>query len=280
MAGSWQQWFEQLRPHPYGRRRSLVLINGLAEQAETWFCNHRFWRRYFDIHTPNILVYDGAALHRRIEKDLPVSVEYLVEQLHRYLDEYVQTPPYHLVASSLGGKIAVEYAVTYPEQVGRIVLICPSGMGDEENLPLVEGFRRNDLRTLVQSVFHNQRFVLQELVDYYRKQFANRRWRTGLLRTVRGTMDHKVRDLLPQVTQPTLLIAGREDRIVSALVAAEAARELPNGHFLMVPQCGHAPHIEKAWMVNRLVVHFLTHAKPSPCPPLTELLLANPSTVL
>src|SRR5262249_24578611 len=157
----------------------------------------------------------------------------------------VQTPPYHFVASSLGGKVAIEFAVRYPEQVSRIVLLCPSGMGDEERLPIVEGVRRNDLRSLIDSVFSDVRQVDPGMVDYYRRQFANRRWRTGLLRTIRGTMDHCVRDRLAQVTQPTLFISGREDRIVDPALAEEAARLLPHGQFVSIPRCGHAPQLEK-----------------------------------
>jgi pimeloyl-ACP methyl ester carboxylesterase len=253
--------FNWCRLHSYGRPPSLVLLNGLAEQAESWFRNHRYWRRYFDVHMPNLLAYEGEALHRRIKDDLPISVDYLVEQLHLYLDEFVQTPPYHLVASSMGGKVAVEFAVRYPQLVSRLVLICPSGMGDEEHLPIVEGVRRSDFRTLIDSVFYDARRVDPDMVEYYGRQFANRRWRSGLLRTIRGTMDHSVRPLLCHLTQPTLLISGQEDRIVSPHQAAEAARDLPDGHFALIPQCGHAPQMEKARLINRLVLDFLTHPK-------------------
>ena len=280
MVGPWQNWFESWQGGPYARRQPLVLINGLAEQSESWFRNLGFWRRYFDVHLPNLLVYDGPALHRRIDEGLPISVGYLVEQLHVYLESSVQTPPYHLVAASLGGKVAIEYAARYPDNVGRIVLLCPSGMGDEERLPIVEGVRRNDLRALVDSVFWNKRRVEPKLLTYYRRQFANRRWRSGLLRTIRGTMDHCVRERLPQVTQPTLLVSGREDRIVDPSHAAEASRLLPQGQYLSIPQCGHAPQMERPWLVNRLVVHFLTSPRPSTRPRLHQLLLAKPSTVL
>src|SRR5262245_8627455 len=121
MTGKLHAWLDRFRPHPYGRRPTLVLLNGLAEQAESWFRNHRYWRRFFDVHMPNLLAYEGEALHRRIREDLPITVDYLVEQLHAYLDLFVQTPPYHLVASSLGGKVAVEYAVRYPREVARLV---------------------------------------------------------------------------------------------------------------------------------------------------------------
>jgi pimeloyl-ACP methyl ester carboxylesterase len=257
-----------------------VLINGLAEQAESWFRNLAFWRRHFDVHLPNLLVYDGPALHRRIDAGLPISVDYLVEQLDLYLESFVQAPPYHLVAASLGGKIVIEYAVRHPEKVGRVVLLCASGMGDEERLPIVEGVRHNDLKALVNSVFYNPRRVDSRLLVYYQRQFANRRWRSGLLRTIRGTMDHCVRDRLPEVTQPTLVVSGGEDRIVNPAHAAEAAKLLPQGQYLNIPRCGHAPQMEKAWLINRLVVHFLTSPRPTPRPRLSQLLLSQPNTIL
>src|SRR5437588_1089258 len=114
----------------YARRAPLILINGLAEQAESWYCNLDAWRRHFDVHTPKLLAYEGAALHRRIEAGQPVDIEYLVERLHEYLDGFVQSPPYHLVANSLGGKVAIEYAVRYSDEVARLVLLCLSGLSD------------------------------------------------------------------------------------------------------------------------------------------------------
>jgi len=177
MVGNWRGWLQAFSLDKYARRQPMVLINGLAEQQESWFRNIRFWRCYFDVHMPNILAYDGPALRRRIEEGLPIDIEYLVGQLHLYLESFAQCSPYHLVASSLGGKVAVEYAIRYPDNVSRIVLLCPSGMGDEERLPIVEGVRRSDLKGLVDSVFHDRSRVDHRLLDYYQRQFANRRWR-------------------------------------------------------------------------------------------------------
>jgi hypothetical protein len=55
---------------------------------------------------------------------------------------------------------------------------------------------------------------------------------------------------------------------------------LPKGHFISIPQCGHAPQMEKPWLINRLIVHFLSSPRPSPNLRLTELFLANPNTIL
>lgn len=253
-----QNWHDRGQRFPYQRRPALVLLNGLAEQAESWYPNHPYWRRKFDVWMPNLLAYEGQALHDRIANDLPITVDYLVEQLRVYLHEFVQTPPYHLVASSLGGKIAVEYAARYPEDVARMVLLCPSGLGDHEQLPVVEGVRRSDVRAVVESVFVDPSGLDPELLTYYRSRFTSRRWKLGLFRTIRGTMDFSVRDRLPEVQPPTLIVSGQEDRIVDPDTAEAAARELPNGQFLLLPQCGHAPQLEKPGLINSLVVEFLT----------------------
>jgi pimeloyl-ACP methyl ester carboxylesterase len=276
MSQGFRAWLAHLRPDAYRRKPSLVLVNGLAEQAETWFRNRRHWSRHFDVHTPNLLAYDGEVLHQRIHDDLPISVDYLVDQLHIYLRDFVQAPPYHFVASSLGGKVVVEFAARYPELVNRIVLLCPSGMGDTEQLPLIEGVRRSDLRSLVDSVFFDRRKVDPGLVAFYSEQFRNKRWRSGLLRTVRGTMTCSVRERMALVQAPTLFISGREDRIVDSDTARLAAHELPNGQFLMIPRCGHAPHLEKPWTLNRLVVRFLNDARPT-IRRRSEPVLSNPT---
>jgi pimeloyl-ACP methyl ester carboxylesterase len=268
---------ERLRPPHYGRRQPLVLINGLSEQAESWYRNKRFWSRYFDVLTPNILAYEGDALHARIAAKEPITVDYLVTQLHTYLTQFVQTPPYHLVSSSLGGKVAVEFAAKYPELVNRMVLLCPSGMGDVEQLPIMEGVVGRNARAMVESVFHKPRRADSEIVRYYRSKFANRKWQKGFLRTVRGTLEHTVREKMKLVKPPTLLVTASGDKVCDPQTAEEAARELPNGHFRKVERCGHAPQIEKHWLINRLVVDFLSSARPTAHPSLTKLILAKPT---
>ena len=92
----------------------------------------------------------------------------------------------------------------------------------------------------------------------------------GLIRTVKGTNDHLVRPRMKELTVPTLLVGGREDKIVDPKEGERAIREVPdgNGFILTISRCGHAPQIEKARLLNRLVVHFLTaHAPVRPPDP-------------
>lgn len=254
------------RPPLSASRPTVVLLNGLLfDQPECWHRNLSDWQQSFNVYTPGLLNYDGPTLHQRIEENLPISVDYLAEQFRLYLRSCVPESPYHLVASSLGAKVAVEHAVRHPDQVARLVLIGPSGLGDDERLPVLQGVYRSDVNSVLESIFNDPNTLRyygpQTLADYQRR-FADRRWRTGLLRTIRGTMSHSVRGQLAQVAPPTLVVIGQDDRIVDPVQVEEGARLLPQGWFLSLAHCGHAPQAELSEVINPLVAAFLTDPEP------------------
>ena len=254
-----RKWFDLPRLlHTYKRRMPLVLINGLAEQPESWFANRIHFSRHFDVKIPEILVYDGDALHKHIDSGGEVTVDYLADQLAVYLEQFVQRPPYHFVGSSLGCQVILTYAVKYPERVSRLVLICPSGLHGDENLPAMEGVKRSQYDTLVKSVFHKGRFATADLVKAFERKFQDRKWKKGVLRTLRGTVGHSVAELLEHVTHPTLVIWGATDQVLSNVPGSiRAADQILKVRQVVIPKCGHAPQIEKARLVNQLVVRYL-----------------------
>jgi pimeloyl-ACP methyl ester carboxylesterase len=111
---------------------------------------------------------------------------------------------------------------------------------------------------------------------YYRAKFGSRLWQKGFIKTVNGTLKHTVREQLKKVTAPTLLVTASEDKVCDPKTAEEAARDLPCGFFRKIERCGHAPQIEKHWLINRLVVDFLSSTSPTAHPSWTKLILAKP----
>jgi abhydrolase domain-containing protein 6 len=253
------KWFDLPRLlHTYKRRMPLVLVNGLAEQSESWFANKVAFSRHFDVKTPEILVYDGDSLHDHIDAQGEVTIDFLADRLGVFLDQFVQRPPYHLVGSSLGCQVILTYATRHPEKVAKLVLICPSGFHGDENLPAMEGVRRSQYATLVKSVFHRGHFASDELVGAFERKFQDRRWKKGVLRTLRGTVGHSVAPLLPLASHPTLVIWGEDDRVLSDVPGSiRAAEQMLRVRQVVIPRCGHAPQIEKSRLVNQLVIHYL-----------------------
>lgn len=67
--------------------------------------------------------------------------------------------------------------------------------------------------------------------------------------------------LLPRVQAPTLLIWGREDRIVPLEVGELYQQALPKARLEGIDRCGHLPHVEKPAEFSRLVLAFLKSVK-------------------
>jgi pimeloyl-ACP methyl ester carboxylesterase len=250
-------WWTLRRPFiTYGRKPPFVLLNGLAEQQETWFRNISSWGPYVEVFMPGILVFDGCTLQEKIRRDEELSVEYLVGELFTYITRFIQRTPVILGGSSTGAKVAVSFAAQYPELVSGLVLFGPAGFSDKEQLPIMAGVRKSDARTLVESVFYNPRLVDPGLISFYGEAVRNRAWKKGLLRAVRGTLGYSVTDALAKLHHPILAFVGAEDHIVDADQTLERLRKC-GVECIVVPDCGHAPHLERPGITNRETVKFL-----------------------
>jgi pimeloyl-ACP methyl ester carboxylesterase len=62
---------------------------------------------------------------------------------------------------------------------------------------------------------------------------------------------------LPRVTNPTLIVWGREDRAVPVECGEQYRRGLPNATLTVLERCGHLPPIEQPDAFARLVLDFL-----------------------
>jgi pimeloyl-ACP methyl ester carboxylesterase len=242
------------------RSQPLIIVNGLAEQSESWYLIRPVWQHHFDVHAPGILVYGRPVTQERLAEGKPIDIEFLTGHLAEYLDRFAQAPPYHVTGSSLGAQIAVEYAARHPGNVDKLVLLCPSGMGGEERIPIMDGARHRNFRGLVASTFYDCRRASPLIAKYYEQQFARKAWRQALFETVRGTKSRLVLEKLLFIKRPTLVISRERDRIVDSHAVYEAVQYLSNFEFRMIPLCGHAPQLERPKVVNRMVLEFLTAA--------------------
>lgn len=64
---------------------------------------------------------------------------------------------------------------------------------------------------------------------------------------------------LPEIAVPTLLIHGRDDRVVTFEGTLFAAARIPDSRAHVINRCGHWAQLEHADEFNRLVIDFVTH---------------------
>ncbi len=249
----------QLIKVDFCKKPPVILVNGVAEQYESWFFNIVPLGEHFTVHAPNFYLFDSDNYLHELSQ---ISVNWVVRRLETYLDSFVQTPPYHLIGSSAGGQTAAAYASRYPQKVSKLVLICPSGLGGDENFPVIEGVSKRNLSSMIAAIFYDRKnFLIDEIVDVIKEKFENKKWRLGFVRMAQVTKKNSITNELLTLKCPVLLLCGEEDHIIPIWQAYQAVKAMrDNGNnvkMVVIPKCGHAPQIERSQQTNKIVTDFL-----------------------
>ncbi|WP_420036871.1 alpha/beta fold hydrolase [Streptomyces sp. cg28] len=184
-----------------------------------------------------------------------------------------------LVGNSMGGHTAVRFATLHPERITHLVTMGASlgrgpaslfgpGDGPSEGLKvLVKAYKDaspENMKALVEIMTYDKaRFATPELTRA-RSEAALAR-PDHLANYVEGLahgapIPIKVdRDTIPGITTPTLLIHGKDDRVLHYETSLWLLANIPNSRLVLLNRCGHWAMIEHAAEFNRLVTDFLSH---------------------
>ena len=179
----------------------------------------------------------------------------------------------HLLGYSMGGRLALFFALTYPERTQTLTIVSASpGIASAAERAERRG-RDNALADLV------ERDGIVAFVDYWeslpmwksqlrnlsteqRRQLRAQRLQNrpiGLANSLRGMgtgAQPNLHPRLPSVTAPTLLIVGAEDeKFVS--VNRQMAQRIPDARVVVFPETGHAVHLERPREFAQTVLSFL-----------------------
>jgi pimeloyl-ACP methyl ester carboxylesterase len=137
------------------------------------------------------------------------------------------------------------------EALGRVAAAAaPMSLRWQERALLRPGLRRLAFQQIVRHPLRLRRELLLE-------QFVHGAAKPGFLPALTGLAGYHMLDRLDEVELPTLIVWGREDRIVPSQDAAEYARRLRNSRTVILADTGHAPQLERPVRFNRLLAAFL-----------------------
>jgi len=194
--------------------------------------------------------------------ELPVQethVRSLAAFIHRFV-EFKGLKEINLLGNSLGGHVALVYALTYPEMVNTMILTGSSGL--YENAMGGSFPRREDydfIQKKVAFTFFNPETATKELVDEVFEIVNNKEKLIRVLALAKSAIRHNMGDDLHKMNLPVCLIWGKNDHITPPEVAEEFHKLLPNSDLFWIDECGHAPMMEKPQEFNNLLEPWLKH---------------------
>jgi pimeloyl-ACP methyl ester carboxylesterase len=213
------------------------------------------------------------------------SLDRWVDQLVDLLDQ-LHIRQTMVVGHSMGGAVAVRLARRHPERVTKLLLVAPLGFGARRKVrflrlavlpgvaPILMRLRRFRVPTREEMLQRaQQRFggrISQEGALAWAESavltFQERGFVRGLVRAGRACVqliegtDHRVRKDYAELTLPTLVIWGDEDRTVPTQDAQTLRSLRPDARLELFSQCGHHPYLEATERFNQMVQAFLQDA--------------------
>lgn len=256
--------------HDIGNGPALVLLHGSGPGASGWSNyarNIEVLKHHFRVLCPDI---PGFGLSDMKPREAPMP-GWWAKAMVAFLDA-VGEEKAHFVGNSMGGMITLKIAMEEPERIDRMILMGPGG-----GLPITSTFPTEGIKTLIgfydgegPSLSRLRGFINQFVYeptriteDLIEQRFAaatapkivdNPPMRPGPA----GPPEELWRDpRLASLPHETLIIWGREDRVMPLDMSFSLLKQIPRARLLVIPKCGHWVQWEHAGEFNRQVMQFL-----------------------
>ena len=236
-----------------GRGRPLLVLHP-EFGANMWAPYHDALAEHFHVLAPDHLGFG--------ESDRPQWLDGIDDLVFHYLDllDLLALERVSIVGTSVGGWIALAFAVAHPERVERLVLAAPAGI-KVDGVPRYDLFA-NPIEDVLRHLFHDPARVAQMLPTEYGAEVIVRGYHelTTLARLSWNPYlyDPKLQQRLRRVRTPTLIVWGEDDAVLPPAHAEAFAALLPHATLKMLPQCGHLVPFERAGAFAALAIEFLT----------------------
>ena len=251
----------------------VVAIHGLGESAASWRPAMSRLAAGHRVYAPTLPGHGDSAKPRA-----DYTPDFLAGFVERFIDALELEDPV-LTGGSLGGLVALRVALRRPGQLRALVLVDSVGLGRAINpvhsllsVPglgeLAAAWARTPLGALQRPFYRTGLMFANPLrvpADWYAEQSRLTQVpgaMEGLVaanRAAVGPLGQRVRlrEELARITVPTLVVWGAEDLIVPVRHGRAAVEHLPEGRLVVLPDCGHVPHIEHPDRFAAVVAEFL-----------------------
>jgi pimeloyl-ACP methyl ester carboxylesterase len=198
--------------------------------------------------------------------DLQVSPAKVCEHLYAFWQSQVKEPMV-LVGASMGGAAAIEFALSYPKAVEKLVLLDSAGLTRGPNLSKVLIKPLGNLATkflsqpgvrvkVSQKAYQDQSLVTADANLCASLHLLMPNWSDALITFTRSG-GYYVGDRVTQVKTPTLILWGRQDRILGTKDAARFEGAIAGSRLQWIENCGHVPHLEQPGETSGAICAFI-----------------------
>ncbi|NRD76244.1 2-succinyl-6-hydroxy-2,4-cyclohexadiene-1-carboxylate synthase [Bacillus sp. BRMEA1] len=254
----------------YGQGFPFVLLHGFTGNSTTWFPFNEEWGAHSQLIMPDIIGHGKTAITMDADRyEMKAAARDLNEILNQLKVEQVD-----LLGYSMGGRLALTFAILFPERVRKLILesSSPGLLTEAERVQrrlsdekLAQFIEEHGVELFVNDWEEIPLFAtLKRLPADVREKIREQRLLNsaeGLANSLRGMGTGSQPSWwgapLKQLACEVLLITGEQDSKFCD-IARNMIKELKKGKWVIVPDCGHAIHVEESKKFGTIVSDFVS----------------------
>ncbi|AFZ43643.1 alpha/beta hydrolase fold protein [Halothece sp. PCC 7418] len=200
-------------------------------------------------------------------QEIAVTPEAIKSHLYAFWKQVIQRPMV-LSGASMGGAVAIDFALTYPETVEQLILLDSAGfaggpaMGKLMIPPLdrlATGFLSNTTvrQKISENAYYDRSFASEDALTCSMLHLAHPNWSRALISFTKSGGYNFLSNRIKEIRQPTLIIWGEQDKILGTKDAKRFEETIENSQLVWIPESGHVPHLEKPELTGEAIRNFL-----------------------
>ena len=248
----------------HGKGDPLILIMGLRRNLEWWYCQIPSLPKHF-----KVIAFDNRGAGRSDKPETDYSIRLFADDTAALM-EALNVESAHILGISMGGYIAQELAINYPEKVRNLILGCTSCGGERavlmsqeriEKFTANEGLTPEEILRKDMDIYFSDKFVkdnpdkISEFIEISHRHYQPAH---AFERQFAACLKHDTADRLRNISVPTWIVAGDDDPLVPSGNSRILKGLMPRAKLQFLPACRHAYFIEEADHFNREVISFFS----------------------
>lgn len=254
----------------HGKGEPFVLIPGRTGNVDTFFMHIPVFAQEYQV-----IAYDPRGAGQSDAPDIHYTIEMMADDLDGLFDA-IGIDLAHILGASLGGAIALQFALLHPEKVRSLILACTSGSRPQSitatNTEMSAGSHPPKAPPLKEIFMQQMRLnVSQEFIDknpllvkrIIEKQLKHPAPFHGFMRQGQISGGQDIYEKLSEIKAPTLVIHGDADIFIPAENGRVLASKIPGAELAILKKMGHGFMTEAFDDSNRIILNFLRRHRSS-----------------
>jgi 3-oxoadipate enol-lactonase len=245
-----------------GTGPAILFIHGFPLDHQMWQAQLDEFQQGYQVIAPDLRGFGSSQGTESV-----VTMLQYAEDLITMLDELNVTEPVTICGLSMGGYIAWQLALAFPERISRLVLCDTRAQGDDKagqkkRLDVAEKVMAEGPEFLAQDMpeklFAATTFTAApEVIEQTQTIIRNTTPQAIAAASLGMARRPDVRSQLGEIAIPTLVVCGTDDAIVPVAEMQELAAALPQAEFVEIPAAGHMAPLEQPQTFNHHLRRFL-----------------------